>query len=233
MRGSLVAAAQPHVKHRFDELDMKGAEAARLSSPPMAATPSPSTTSLGQLLDERASAADIERHLDALAPAARLEQVLAVTGRGVRRLYEAVEGGAVPTLDELVPAGTEGVVIFEGRNSLAAFSRFQKRFVRKGGLVLGYNHQTMSFVTGPGYFVVHPPSGAGEHGKELDFDYTTPPPAEPEGWPTYRPNERGLSRFVYGHMHDFVRRVARGVVVGKAYRRGKEQDAYFSLTLPS
>jgi hypothetical protein len=33
-------------------------------------------------------------------------------------------------------------------------------------------------------------------------------------------------------MHDFVRRVARGVVVGKAYRHGKDQDAYFSLTLP-
>ncbi len=58
-----------------------------------------------------------------------------------------------------------------------------------------------------------------------------PPPAEPAGWPAYKPNERGLSRFVYGHMHDYVRRVARGVVVGKAYRHGKEQDAYFSLTL--
>jgi hypothetical protein len=197
---------------------------------PSAAAGSP--TSLARLLDEKASASEIERYLDGLAPGARLEEVLGITGRGVKRLYEAVAGGTPPSLEELVPPGTEGVLIYEGRNSLAAFSRFQKRFVRKGGLVLGYNHQSMSFVTGPGYFVVHPPSGSGEHGKELDFDYTTPPPGEVEGWPAYTPNERGLSRFVYGHMHDYVRRVARGVVVGKAYRHGKEQDAYFSLTLP-
>jgi hypothetical protein len=196
------------------------------------ATASAPATSLARLLETRGTAAEIERHLDALDPEARLAEVLAVTGRGVKRLYEAVEGGSPASLEELIPTGTEGVVIYEGRNSLAAFSRFQKRFVRKGGLVLGYNHQSMSFVTGPGYFVVHPPSGSGEHGKELDFDYTTPPPSEPEGWPAYKPNERGLSRFVYGHMHDYVRRVARGVVVGKAYRKGVEQDAYFSLTLP-
>jgi hypothetical protein len=184
------------------------------------------------LLESGASARDIEGYLDALAPAARLDEVLGITGRGVKRLYEAVADGTPPSLEELLPPGTDGVLIYEGRNSLAAFSRFQKRFVRKGGLVLGYNHQSMSFVTGPGYFVVHPPSGSGEHGKELDFDYTMPPPAEPAGWPAYTPNERGLSRFVYGHMHDYVRRVARGVVVGKAYRHGKDQDAYFSLTLP-
>ncbi len=68
----------------------------------------------------------------------------------MKRLYDAAQGGTPPSLEELVPPGTEGVLIYEGRNSLAAFSRFQKRFVRKGGLVLGYNHQSMSFVTGPG-----------------------------------------------------------------------------------
>lgn len=204
---------------------------------PGMATTSPSEgsatpTSLARLLDADGSARDIESCLDVLSPAARLEEVLAVTGRGVKRLYDAVAGGAAPTLDELLPVGTEGARIYEGRNSLAAFSRFQKRFVRMGGLVVGYNHQTMSFVTGPGYFLVHAPSGSGAHGKELDFDYTAKPPSEPPGWPSYKPNEQGLSRFVYGHMHDYVRRVARGVVVGKAYRHGKEQDAYFSLTLP-
>jgi hypothetical protein len=206
---------------------------------------SSSSASLARLLEGGAGARDLEAHLDGLAAPERLAQVLAVTGKGVRRLYEAVGGGAVPTLEELIPDGAEGVVIYEGRNSLAAFSRFQKRFARMGGLVVGYNHQTMSFVTGPGYFVVHAPSGSGEHGKELDFDYTVAPPAEPvtmgetpkpparpAGWPAYAPNERGLSRFVYGNMHDYVRRVARGVVVGKAYRHGVEQNAYFSLTLP-
>lgn len=191
-----------------------------------------SSPSLARLLESGAGARDIESHLDGLAPEARLAQVLAVTGRGVKRLYEAVAGGAKPSLEELVPQGSTGVLIYEGRNSLAAFSRFQKRFVRRSGLVVGYNHQSMAFVTGPGYFVVHAPSGSGEHGDELDFDYTVAPPEEPEGWPAYRPNEGGLSRFVYGGMHDYVRRVARGVVVGKAYRHGVEQNAYFSLTLP-
>ena len=192
-----------------------------------------SATSLTRLLSSGAGARDLEAHLDELAPAARLEQVLAVTGRGVKRLFEAAaKGTTASSLEELIPQSTQGVVIYEGRNSLAAFSRFQKRFVRMNGLVVGYNHQTMSFVTGPGYFVVHAPSGAGEHGASLDFDYTAAPPGEPAGWPAYKPNESGLSRFVYGNMHDYVYRVARGVVVGKAYRHGVSQDAYFSLTLP-
>jgi hypothetical protein len=203
-----------------------------MASSTTSTTASRSAPTLARLLQTGAGARDIESHLDALDPAARLEQVLAVTGRGVKRLYDAVGGGAPPTLEELIPEGFEGVRIYEGRNSLAAFTRFQKRFVRMSGLVVGYNHQSMAFVTGPGYFVVHAPSGEGEWGKELDFDYTAKPPGEPAGWPAYKPNERGLSRFVYGHMHDYVRRVARGVVVGKAYRHGVEQDAYFSLTLP-
>jgi hypothetical protein len=192
-----------------------------------------SSPSLAHLLRSGAGARDVASYLDGLAPAARLAEVLAVTGRGVKRLYEVVAGGAPPSLEELIPQGTEGVLIYEGRNSLPTFSRFQKRFTRLLGQVVGYNHQTMSFVTGPGYFVVHAPSGSGDHGAELDFDYTVAPPApQPAGWPAYTPNERGLSRFVYGSMHDYVRRVARGVVVGKAYRHGVEQDAYFSLTLP-
>ena len=191
-----------------------------------------SSTSLARLLQNGAGAREIETHLDALSAGARLEEVLAVTGRGVKRLYEAVQGSATPSLEELIPERETGVLIYEGRNSLPTFSRFQKRFTRMKGVVVGYNHQTWSFVTGPGYFVVHAPSGSGEHGKELDFDYTAAPPGEPSGWPAYRPNERGLSRFVYGGMHDYVRRVARGVIVGKAYRHGVEQDAYFSLTLP-
>jgi hypothetical protein len=201
---------------------------------------SSSSTSLSRLLAEGAGARDVERHLDALPAEARLAEVLGVTGRGVQRLYDAAGAGAgaAPALAELIAEGEPGVVVYEGRNSLAAFSRFQKRFARRDGLVVGYNHQTMSFVTGPGYFVVHAPSGEGEHGAELDFDYTdhadhtTAPRRAPEGWPAYQPNMRGLSRFVYGGMHDYVRRVARGVVVGKAYRHGAPQDAYFSLTLP-
>ena len=190
--------------------------------------------SLQELLRARASAKDIERHLDALSPAARLQEVLAITGKGVKHLYNAVADAPSVTLEEIVPANAgTATVIFEGRNSLPLFTRFQKRFARVGdGTIVGYNHQTMSFVTGPGYFVVRAPDGEGEHGKELLFDYTGSPPSEPSGWPAFRANDRGLSRAVYMNMKDYVRRVARGVIVGKAYKLGVDQKAYFSLTLP-
>jgi len=193
-----------------------------------------SSTSLAGLLDARAPQTEIERYLDGLSPAARLDEVLGITGSGVGRLYDAVLGAPTVTVEEFIPANTQGTLIYEGRNSLAVFSRFQKRFHRMpGGVVVGYNHQSMSFLTGPGYFVVKAASGSGEHGKELLFDYTEAPPSEPEGWPRYTPNERGMSRLVYAHMHDYVRRVCRGVVVGKAYKKGVDQKQYFSLTLPA
>src|ERR1700722_10516520 len=94
-----------------------------------------SSGSLARILEGGCSAHDIESHLDGLSPADRLAQVLAVAGRGVRRLYEATASGPPPSLDELIPQGAEGVLIYEGRNSLPAFSRFQKRFVRMSGLV--------------------------------------------------------------------------------------------------
>lgn len=199
-----------------------------------ASTTQTSPTSLARLLESRAPAAEIAAFLDDLSAGARLDAVLAVTGRGVGRLFDAVKDAPTVTVEELVPANTKGTLIYEGRNSLPTFSRFQKRFARlPGGTVVGYNHQSMSFVTGPGYFIVKAASGTGEHGSELLFDYTDTPPREPEGWPPFKPNESGLSRLVYAHMHDYVRRVARGVVVGKAYKKGVDQKQYFSLTLQS
>lgn len=198
-----------------------------------AATASNAASSLANLLRAGAPAKDIEAYLDGLPAAARVEEVLGITGSGVKRLYEAVKGAPTVTLEEFLPKSHQGTLIYEGRNSLPAFSRFQKRFLRlESGEVIGYNHQTMSFVTGPGYFRVREASGEGEHGSELYFDYTVAPPKSPEGWPTYTPNESGLSRLVYAHMKDYCRRVARGVVVGKAYKKGVEQNAYFTLSLP-
>src|SRR5262245_53608170 len=81
------------------------------------------TTSLQELLRARASAKDIERHLDALSPSARLQEVLAITGRGVKHLYEAVADAPSLTLEEIVPANAgSSTVIFEGRNSLPLFT---------------------------------------------------------------------------------------------------------------
>ncbi|WP_156040684.1 hypothetical protein [Chondromyces apiculatus] len=195
-----------------------------------ASTATAGSTSLRQLLADRASAAEITRTLDALSPEERVEAALAVTGKWVGRLYEAMEGSPLSSLDELAPPAETGVIIYEGRNSLPLFSRFQKRFTRMGSSIVGYNHQTMSFVTGPGYFVVKPPSGTAPAPEELYFDYTEPPPGEPAGWPAYKPNTAGFSRAVYADMKDYMRRVARGVIVGKAYKKGIDQGAYFSLS---
>ena len=192
-----------------------------------------SARSLSALLRGGASSREMAEHLDGLSSAARLEQVLAITGGGVGKLYAAVADAPTVTPEEFLPPSTKGTLIYEGRNSLAAFSRFQKRFLRlESGVIVGYNHQSMSFVTGPGYFVVKAANGEGEHGKELFFDYTVPPPETPAGWPDFKPNDRGLSKLVYSDMLDYCRRVARGVVVGKAYRKGVDQNAYFTLTLP-
>jgi hypothetical protein len=194
---------------------------------------------LRAMLEEGARSADIARHLDALEPHAKLAQVLAVKGKWVKALYDAALGAPPVRLDEFVPPSTTGTtLIYEGRNSLALFTRFQKRFLRtKKGVIVGYNHQSMMWLTGPGHFVFQPADGKDPVPDEPYIDYIAEPPEIPEGWPAYKPNDQGLSRPVYGFMHDYMRRVANEVYVGKAYRLaediGPAEDigAYFSLTL--
>ncbi|MFW5741592.1 MAG: hypothetical protein ACOC1F_14670 [Myxococcota bacterium] len=175
--------------------------------------------------------------LDGMDPRERVGAATAVKSGLVGRLYDLVRGGSPLRLVDIVPSSTPAgaTVTFEGRNSLPAFSRFQKRFTRTAdGLVFGYNHQPLraaGALTGPGYFRVV--EADEQHPGELLFDYTQPPPFEPAGWPAYRPNEAGASRFVFKDLNDYVRKVARGVVVGAAFRHGKDQDAYFVLVSPS
>lgn len=199
-----------------------------------AVTTSDARPTLTSLLQGRASRKEIAAHLDGLAPYSRVEQVTAVGGGLIGRLYESVAGAEPLTMEFFVPKRETGTVIFEGRNSLPMFTRFQKRFARVGEVVIGYNHQTMAVVTGPGYFVVRPPTEGEAHPDELFFDYTMDPPrsGKPAEWPIWKSNTSGLSRAVYAHMKDYCRRVANGVLVGKAYKNGVAQGAYFTLTLP-
>ena len=189
--------------------------------------------SLASLVRSGGSARAIAAHLDSLAPYSRVQEVTSLGGGLVGKLYDAVAGNEPLTLEDFVPAGEKGTVIFEGKNSLPAFTHFQKRFARVGDVVIGYNHQTMSFATGPGYFVVRNATPGESHPDELFFDYTTEPPRGwPSDWPAYKPNTAGLSRAVYANMKDFCRRVANGVLVGKAFKSGISQGAYFTLTRP-
>ncbi|MBW2526207.1 MAG: hypothetical protein JRI23_18650, partial [Deltaproteobacteria bacterium] len=147
-------------------------------------------------------------------------------------LYEALADAPPLELDEIVPADAppSATFMYCGRNSMPMFDRFQKRFARRrdGGIV-GYNHQFWSPLTGPGYFVVKPADPSADVAGEPYFDYTEAPGYEPTGWPTYRPNEWGFSFVVYAKMKDYMRRVADGVMIGRAYRRGRPAGQYFIL----
>jgi hypothetical protein len=196
------------------------------------ATATASATSLRELLRQDAGRDMIATFLNGLSPAERVEESLSPRGSEVAKLYRAVAGGTTVAVADFVPknAPATETIIFEGRNSLPAFSRFQKRFARlKSSQVVGYNHQMWGFATGPGFFVLKPASDDADVPGELYFDYTTEPDAVPDGWPAFKANDRGLSNLVYATMKDYMRKVATDVYVGEAYKRGKSEKQFFIL----
>jgi hypothetical protein len=183
---------------------------------------------LSTLIGAGADPATLAAYLDGLDGEARVREVRSLSGSLLPLLYERCAAAPALTLSDLVPESTAvgQPVIFAGRNNLPLFRLFEKRFARtSSGSIVGFNFQTMSPVTGPGYFTVVP------SGSELLIDYTQVPPAGavPAGWPTVQPNNRGLSHFIYKDLHDFCRRVARDVVIGHATRHGKSLPQYFVL----
>jgi hypothetical protein len=173
--------------------------------------------------------------LDGLDHAGRVEATRSL-GRGAqRRLYETVDGYLPLHLDDLVPphVGDLVPVRHHGKNTLPAFTHFEKRFCRPRGAdpakpdtLYGFNFQTMSPLTGPGYFLAVEAPGR----PEVWVDYNRVPDSHPEGWPGIRSNERGLSRFVYGFMIDTLRRVSTHVTIGSAARKGRDLGSWFILT---
>ena len=172
-------------------------------------------------------------HLDGLDDDARVAQVTAIGKAEQVRLWEVA--GAAPkafALDFLVPPDAKPLAPFpfEGRNSLPLFTRFRKVFYKTtDGNVAGYNDQAMGWLTGPGYYIARAtPEG---HGPVV-IDYTLIPTEKPAGWPPIRTNERGVSKLVYGFMHDYLRWISKDVVIGRAYKYGKETSNYFVLCRP-
>jgi hypothetical protein len=169
--------------------------------------------------------------LDGLGHEGRVHAIRGWSKKRQAELFEAAKGHMPLDLEFLVPAsiGPMVEVIHEGKNTLPAFTHFQKRFTRLEGedfAVGGYNHQTMSGVTGPGYFVVS--NGEGEHEGELAIDYTKVPKNKPASWPEIAPNSGGLGSLVYGGMIDYLRGISAHVSIGRAYK-GKAMDAWFAL----
>ncbi len=142
--------------------------------------------------------------------------------RELSALYDLAEGAPALGIDHFHGAPGE-VVIHHGQNSLPAFNQFQKRVVDNSGELQGYNHQTLSWLTGPGHFTL------AQDGDEVLFDYTVEPGSPVEAFPPLKSNTSGLSTLVYGHMVDRVRRVSRHTVIGKAYKKGKPMTAWFAL----
>lgn len=172
--------------------------------------------------------------LEGLDAGARALEVRALGKADQVRLWDGCEGRTVSAeafVPANVPAGHQ--VIHYGKNTLPAFSDFEKRFARAEapGVVYGYNHNWFNFTTaGPGYFVGrHDPAMGGVFG--LDY-YQVPPSGAvlPAGWPTVRANEIGLQVLIYAKMVDYMRGVCDGVTIGRAWRRGKVTSNYFVLS---
>jgi hypothetical protein len=172
--------------------------------------------------------------LDGLTNETRTPVVRSLGKSDQRALYSQVEGYAPLDLVDLVPATRADLaeVRHLGRNSLPAFRIFEKRFCRLSGSspeapkeLAGYNFQTLSPITGPGYFIAISDANT----REVLVDYARLPSEQPTSWPPVRSNEGGLSRFIYGFMVDRLRRVSEHVTIGSAARNGKDLGSYFVL----
>ncbi len=170
--------------------------------------------------------------LDRMSPGGRLDAIRAATPCDEKALWELFKDSPVAASD-LVPPGTKALaeVIHEGKNTLPVHKLFQKRFCapEDGSETLwGYNHHSLAGVTGPGYFMAHPVTET-DAPSAYAIDYREVPPKGPSGWPAVQPNEKGLGRFIYAGMVDYLRKVSDHVLIGRAYRGAKPMNAYFLL----
>lgn len=197
-------------------------------------TNDPAADLKGWLAAPTAKPREISQFLDTLNHAARVKAIRSLNRTEQRNLYEAVDGFRPLALSDLVPATREdfATVRHFGKNTLPLFSHFEKRFCRpvdadpnRPAELLGFNFQTMAPVTGPGYFVAVDDAER----EEVLVDYRRVPKGHPDGWPSIQPNERGLSRFVYGFMVDTLRGVSEHVTIGSAARKGKDPGSWFVL----
>lgn len=184
----------------------------------------------------RTAPVDIDALAAAFDSAPHSQRIAAIgkfTPKIQRRLFDAATGRVV-TVADVVPADTPPLqeIIHHGQNTLPLFRSFQKRFCRPTAehqpdnrdLLWGYNHQTLSGMTGPGYFVAYDDDDAGE----VVIDYRELPAERPEHWPMIVDNKARLGRFVYAGMVDRLRRVSDHVTIGRAYK-DKPMNAYFTL----
>ena len=178
-------------------------------------------------------AAEIASFLDGLPLVERIAAIRGLAGTALQgALWKAVAATPRIRTDEMVPPDYPALraVIFHGKNSLPAFTEFQKICFRPQGaggdpVAWGYNETKIRTWIGAGYYVLHDTADAPLGGAA--FDYTRLPASTLPAWPEVRTNNAGLSRFIYANMLDYMRRVASGVYIGSAVKGGKEMGSYF------
>lgn len=185
------------------------------------------------LSEDTPDVAAVEAYLDSLDSEQRIAEIRTLGRRHQARLFEAARGHKPISLDDIVDSTRPPMkeVIHHGKNSLPAFSRFSKVFVRPDAAssneLWGYNRSGsfIETVVGPGYFVVYPHRSEGE----VLVDYLRVPSGRPAEWPEILPNSSRLSAFVYNGTQDVLRGVSKHVTVGRAFKGGKPMSAWFVL----
>ena len=177
-------------------------------------------------------AGEIASFLDGLDLGERIAATRTLAGTALQSaLWKAVAPAPRVNTDEIVPPDYPVLrpAIFHGKNSLPAFTEFQKICFRPDGpttasVAWGYNETSIRSLIGAGYYVLHDTPDAPLGGAA--FDYTQLPVKGLPSWPEVRTNEAGLSRFIYANMLDYMRRVASEVFIGSAVRGGREMNSY-------
>jgi hypothetical protein len=175
----------------------------------------------------------LSKDLDELGFSGRHWSVRQWTHSNMATLWDAAKGFRPVTLDDFVPPSLAALVevIHHGKNSLPAFSHFQKRFCKPSAPEMnkdqlwGYNENWHEPFSGPGYYVAHAATDPGE----VDIDYTMLPPGKVEGWPTIVPQSARLGRFIYEGMVDVMRGISSHVTIGRAKKKQGWMDAWFVL----
>lgn len=175
---------------------------------------------------EVSSLAPITEALDNATHEERVAWVRSLNGKEQYALFDLARGNPVK-LDELVD-GDEVVVRHYGRNGLALFNLFEKRFVRMGDRVVGYNHNEFGIfsgiarmITGPGHYTAYQST---QDPNEVWIDYRMLPTQQHPEFPPLRDNEHGLPGLVFGNMVDILRRVSQHVTIGDAFKNLPRED---------